>query len=66
VPVGSPQRLAEAIAALAADPAAQADLRARGLDFAAAHTAEAQAERLVSWLRRTFPELPWPTTEADE
>ncbi len=60
VPPGDPDALAGAIADLAADPLARATLRQRGLDYAAAHTAEAQAERLVGWMRRTFPDLPWP------
>lgn len=60
VPPGEPGRLADAIAELASDPLARATLRQRGLDYAAAHTAEAQAERLVAWMRRTFPDLAWP------
>jgi Glycosyl transferases group 1 len=42
------------------DDAHRHALRERGLDWAAAHTAEAQAARLVERLRRDFPDLPWP------
>jgi glycosyltransferase involved in cell wall biosynthesis len=52
--------LATAIADLALDQSARVRLRNAGLDFAAAHTAEAQADRLVGWMRRSFPNLPWP------
>ncbi len=58
-PVGRPDRLADAIAALADDPVARATLREQGLAHAEAHTADAQAERLIAWMRRTFPALPW-------
>ena len=60
VPAGAPTRLADAIAGLLDDPPARSLLRERGLDFAASHTAEAQARRLVGWMRQTFPALPWP------
>ena len=55
--------LATAIADLALDQAERVRLRDAGLDFAAAHTAEAQADRLVRWMRRTFPNLPWPVEQ---
>jgi glycosyltransferase involved in cell wall biosynthesis len=55
--------LATAIADLALDQAERVRLRGAGLDFAAAHTAEAQADRLVRWMRRTFPNLPWPVEQ---
>jgi glycosyltransferase involved in cell wall biosynthesis len=68
VPPASPEALASALAELADDPIARADLSAAGLDFAADHTIEAQAERLVAWLRTHFPALPWsaerPTSDA--
>lgn len=60
VPPGDPAALAAAIGDLADDPATRAELSQAGLAFAAAHTAEAQAARLVDWLRQTFPALPWP------
>ncbi len=52
--------LATAIHALLDDPAARQRFRAEGLTWAADHTAERQAERLVGWMRTTFPALPWP------
>ena len=52
--------LAEAISRLLADPPQRRQLRQRGLEWAADHTAEAQAGRLVEWLRRRFVELDWP------
>jgi len=59
----NPDALARAIADLALDQAERDRLRAAGLDFAAAHTAEAQADRLVRWMRRSFPDLPWPAED---
>ena len=35
-------------------------LRDRGLEWAGQHTVEAQADRLVNWMRDHFPQLPWP------
>jgi glycosyltransferase involved in cell wall biosynthesis len=58
---GGSAALAEAIAGLASDQAARERLRWTGLAFAADHTAPAQAARLVAWMRRSFPDLPWPT-----
>jgi glycosyltransferase involved in cell wall biosynthesis len=52
--------LAEGLDELLAAPAARAGMRERGLAWAADHTAEAQAQRLVRWLRQRFPGLGWP------
>ena len=59
VAVGDPAGLAVAIAELADDPAEQARLREAGLAFAAQHTIESQARRLLDWMGRTFPDLRW-------
>jgi glycosyltransferase involved in cell wall biosynthesis len=59
-----PAALARAIRSLAADPGARLRLATEGLDFARDHTMEAQADRLLAWLRTTFPRLPWPAGEA--
>lgn len=55
-----PHALAGAIIALGSDPSARDRLRSAGLEFAAAHTLEDQAGRVVAWMQRTFPDLPWP------
>lgn len=52
--------LAGAIGRLLDDPAERSALRERGLAWAADHTAEAQAARLLRWLRDHFPALGWP------
>ncbi|MDP8904250.1 MAG: glycosyltransferase [Chloroflexota bacterium] len=59
VPAGDPLALARAVDRLLADAGRRAELRQRGLAWAAQHTAEAQAQRLVSWLRQRFPQLDW-------
>jgi glycosyltransferase involved in cell wall biosynthesis len=59
VPPGDVAALAEAIAGLLDDERARAELREAGLAFAADRTIDAQATRLVEWLRRTFPDLAW-------
>jgi glycosyltransferase involved in cell wall biosynthesis len=59
VRAGAPDELATALVALDDDPTARRDLAEAGLAFAADHTMEAQAARLVAWLRSTFPRLPW-------
>ncbi len=51
--------LADAIESLAGDEAERGRLRHEGLMFARAHTRAAQAQRLVDWMRATFPALPW-------
>ena len=56
---GDPTAMAAAIAHLAADPVARQSLREAGLDYAATHTVDAQARRLLGWLADTFPALPW-------
>lgn len=61
VAAGDVDALTDALAALLDDPAERDRLRQRGLNWAADHTAEAQAERLVSWLRPRFPDLAWPS-----
>jgi len=62
VPVGDPAALAATIADLQAHPEARARLRDAGLAFAADHTLEAQATRLLGWLAIRFPDLPWRAT----
>jgi glycosyltransferase involved in cell wall biosynthesis len=52
--------LAVAVRALLENPAERKALRMRGLEFARAHTVEAQANRLVRLLRHRFPMLDWP------
>ena len=59
VPIGDAVALAAAIARLADDREARGRLRVAGLDYAADHTAEAQARRLLDWLAAEFPALPW-------
>jgi hypothetical protein len=59
VPAGDPAALAAAIEALLDDNGARQELTERGLDWARQHTTEAQAARLVTWLRAQFPILPW-------
>jgi glycosyltransferase involved in cell wall biosynthesis len=54
-----PLALAAAVRELLGDHRARGELRRRGLDYARAHTAEAQAERLVRWLESRFPQLDW-------
>jgi glycosyltransferase involved in cell wall biosynthesis len=56
---GNAEALADAIDHLLADAAERSRLRDAGLAWAADHTAEAQARRLVSWLRGKFPQLGW-------
>ncbi len=58
VPLGDARALADAIGTLLTDPDEQRSLREQGLSWAADHTAERQAERLVGWLRTKFPDLP--------
>jgi len=58
-PVGDAIALSTVIAALLDEPAAAGELGARGAAWARDHTAEAQAERLVEWMRQAFPSLPW-------
>ena len=48
-----------AVMSLLRDPAATQAMRERAASFAAAHTAPAEARRLVERLRDWFPELPW-------
>jgi len=60
VPPRSPAGLSAALVALAGDAAERRRLADEGLAFAADHTVEAQAARLVDWMRSTFPGLPWP------
>jgi glycosyltransferase involved in cell wall biosynthesis len=60
VPAGDAAALADAIGALLDDPQSRTEMRLRGLEWADEHTAEAQAARLVAWLKGQFPALPWP------
>ena len=64
VPAGDPRALAREIAGLLNDRRERAALRERALAWAADHTAEAQARRLVSRLRDLFPGLDWPDQAA--
>jgi len=64
VPTGDPRALAREIAGLLNDRRERAALRERALAWAADHTAEAQARRLVSRLRNLFPVLDWPDQAA--
>lgn len=48
-----------AVMGLLRDPAGTQAMRERAVAFAAEHTAQAEAERLVARLRRWFPDLPW-------
>lgn len=61
VAVGDVARLADVIAGLLDDESERGALRERGLAWAAEHTAEAQAGRLVGRLRDHFPQLGWPS-----
>lgn len=60
VPAGDPQTLTVELAAMMDDELTRQALRQRGLSWAADRTSEAQALRLVAWMRRAFPALPWP------
>ncbi len=57
VRAGDAQALAQAVRGLLMDPAARTLLRDRGLAWAADHTAEREATRLIGWLSRQFPQL---------
>jgi glycosyltransferase involved in cell wall biosynthesis len=59
VPAGAPPARGAAITALGRDEPARRGLRAAGLEFAAEHTLDRQASRVVAWMQRTFPDLPW-------
>ena len=59
VPAADAAAMADAADQLLSDPHARQALRDRGLAWAAEHTAEAQAQRLVGWLQRELPQLPW-------
>jgi glycosyltransferase involved in cell wall biosynthesis len=52
--------LATTIRSLLEDPATLRRFREGGMAWASDHTAERQAEKLVAWMRATFPSLPWP------
>ena len=54
-----PAVLTSAIGRLVADPGRAGELRAAGTTFAAAHTRDAEAARLVTRWRARFPELPF-------
>jgi glycosyltransferase involved in cell wall biosynthesis len=59
VPASDTRALAAAIGELLDDVAGRQALRRRGLDWAADHTAEAEARRLIDLLRAEFPHLHW-------
>jgi glycosyltransferase involved in cell wall biosynthesis len=61
VPAGDVARLADVIAGLLDNEPERAVLREQGLAWAAEHTAEAQAGRLIGRLRDEFPQLDWPS-----
>jgi len=61
VPVANAPTLADAAGELLDAPDDRAALRERGLAWAAQHTAEAQAARLIGRLRIEFPQLDWPS-----
>ncbi len=48
-----------AVMSLLRDPGATQAMRERASSFAAAHTAPAEAARLIAYLQVWFPELPW-------
>jgi len=52
--------LATTIRSLLEDPATLRRFREGGMSWASDHTAQRQAEKLVGWMRATFPSLPWP------
>lgn len=52
--------LATSIRSLLEDRSTVRRFRSSGLAWAADHTAERQAERMVDWMKATFPTLPWP------
>lgn len=56
--------LATAIRSVLEDPSVARTFRERGVAWAADHTAQRQAERLVDWMRAAFPALPWPAERA--
>ena len=59
VPAANVDALASELRRLLVDAALRRDLRARGLAYARERTAEAQARRLVEWLRGRFPSVAW-------
>jgi hypothetical protein len=61
VPAGDPAALRAALAGLLARPSRAAELSSAGAAFAAAHTRDAEASRLVRFWRAAFPTLPWDT-----
>lgn len=56
---GDAAALAGAIRELMTDDAERQRLRESGLAWASDHTADAQARRLVGWLRQQFPAIGW-------
>jgi glycosyltransferase involved in cell wall biosynthesis len=59
VPVGDVPALGGAITSLIGDSRRRRQLSTAGLDWAASHTAAAQARRLIDRLRKEFPGLNW-------
>lgn len=59
VPPAQPDALRQAIADLLADGRARERLARAGQAYAADHTAEAQARRLLAWMRERFPHVAW-------
>ncbi len=51
--------IANAVVDVLEHPRETRQMAARALDWAAQHTAEAQARRLVDWLHEAFPDLRW-------
>jgi glycosyltransferase involved in cell wall biosynthesis len=54
-----PAQLADAVEELLHDPDERGRMRTNALAWAGSHTDEAQAQRLVGWLRAEFPHLAW-------
>ena len=60
VPAGDPEAIAATVRALAGDPRRAVAMGRAGSAFAARHTRQAEAARLVAIWREAYPELPWP------
>ena len=60
-----PEPLAREIERLLVDDAGRDELRAAALAWVADRTSEAQARRLVAWMRQRFPRLAWPPDPAE-
>lgn len=63
IPSDDVRALASAVTILLEDQDRRGRLAAAGIGWAAEHTRERQADRLVGWLRREFGSLSWPETD---